>query len=85
MRSLPLPDRGEVRDYLDLRDWLRVSPEDRDLYAATKRRLARQRWGDMNDYAVAKTDVVLDILGRARAWRDGPGPGEGVCEPTVGE
>jgi GrpB-like predicted nucleotidyltransferase (UPF0157 family) len=64
------PDRGEVRDYLDLRDWLRVSPEDRELYAATKRRLARQRWGDMNDYADAKTDVVLAILGRARAWRD---------------
>jgi GrpB-like predicted nucleotidyltransferase (UPF0157 family) len=64
------PARGEVRDYLDLRDWLRVSADDRRLYAETKRRLARQRWGDMNDYAVAKTDIVLDILGRARAWRE---------------
>lgn len=63
------PDRPEVRDYLDLRDWLREDAGDRSLYAATKRRLARQQWGDMNHYADAKTDVVLRILTRARAWR----------------
>jgi GrpB-like predicted nucleotidyltransferase (UPF0157 family) len=62
-------DRAEVRDYLDLRDWLRVAPEDRALYAAEKRRLAGQQWRDMNDYADAKTDVIRDILTRARAWR----------------
>jgi GrpB-like predicted nucleotidyltransferase (UPF0157 family) len=60
------PHRTEVRDYLDLRDWLRLTPDDRKLYATTKRRLAQQRWRDMNDYADAKTDVVLDILARAR-------------------
>jgi GrpB-like predicted nucleotidyltransferase (UPF0157 family) len=65
------PGRPEVRDYLDLRDWLRVDAEDRELYAATKRMLARQQWGDMNDYADAKTQVVQDILARARAWRAG--------------
>ncbi len=40
------PGRPEVRDYLDLRDWLRVAFGDRERYAATKRRLAtkhRQR------------------------------------------
>jgi GrpB-like predicted nucleotidyltransferase (UPF0157 family) len=67
------PDRPEVRDYLDLRDWLRVDAQDRELYAATKRRLARQRWADMNDYADAKTDVIAAILARARAWRAGSG------------
>ena len=36
------PDRPEVRDYLDLRDWLREDTPDRELYAATKRRLARK-------------------------------------------
>ncbi len=66
------PDRREVRDYLDLRDWLRVHNEDRSLYAATKRRLAQQPWSDMNYYADAKTDVVLQILARARAWRAAP-------------
>ncbi|MDP9397397.1 MAG: GrpB family protein [Actinomycetota bacterium] len=65
------PDRVEVRNYLDLRDWLRVDPADRELYAATKRRLAQQQWTDMNAYADAKTDVVLEILGRAAGWRAG--------------
>ncbi|MGV8966272.1 MAG: GrpB family protein [Cellulomonas sp.] len=63
------PARAEERDYLDLRDWLRVSSEDRALYATVKRHLAQQQWNDMNDYADAKTDVVLDILTRARTWR----------------
>ena len=61
--------RAEERDYLDLRDWLRVSSEDRTLYESVKRHLAQEQWSDMNDYADAKTDVVLDILTRARAWR----------------
>lgn len=65
------PDRPEVRDYLDLRDWLRVDAEDRERYAATKRMLARQPWRDMNDYADAKTEVIDDLLARARAWRAG--------------
>jgi GrpB-like predicted nucleotidyltransferase (UPF0157 family) len=63
------PDRAEVRDYLDLRDWLRVAAADRDLYAAAKRQLAQQQWTDMNDYADAKTDVITEILARAKAWR----------------
>jgi GrpB-like predicted nucleotidyltransferase (UPF0157 family) len=65
------PDRPEVRDYLDLRDWLRVNAEDRELYAATKRTLARQQWNDMNDYAEAKSDVISAMVTRARAWRAG--------------
>ncbi len=36
-------DRPEVRDYLDLRDWLRVDVGDRELYEATKRRLAQKQ------------------------------------------
>ncbi|MCW2616309.1 MAG: uncharacterized protein JWN08_3303 [Frankiales bacterium] len=64
------PADQAVADYLDLRDWLRESAADRALYAATKRDLAQRTWVDMNDYADAKTDVVLDILGRAREWRN---------------
>ena len=62
------PDRAEVRDYLDLRDWLRDA-EDPALYAAEKRRLAEQQWRDMNDYADAKTDII-----RTRARSGAPGP-----------
>lgn len=58
-----------VTDYRDLRDWLRVSANDRTLYASTKKQLARQEWSDMNYYADAKTDVVREILARAREWR----------------
>lgn len=63
------PADQAVVDYLDLRDWLRVSVADRALYAGTKRDLARRAWSDMNDYADAKSDVIRDILERARAWR----------------
>ena len=58
-----------ITDYVDLRDWLRVDEADRDLYAEVKRDLARRRWTDMNHYAEAKTDVIAQVLGRARAWR----------------
>lgn len=59
-------DHPAVRDDLDLRDWLRRSPQDRDRYATTKRALARRAWRDMNDYADAKTEVITEIRERAR-------------------
>ncbi len=64
------PQDPAVADYLDLRDWLRVSPQDRHLYAETKRVLAERDWEDTNDYAEAKTDAIRTILGRAREWRE---------------
>ena len=67
------PGHSAVGDSLDLRDWLTVDAADRDLSAATKRRLAERSWRDMNDYADAKTEVVQAVLGRARAWRAGAG------------
>ena len=68
------PDHPEVAALLDLRDWLRVSAPDRELYAATKRSLAEHDWPDMNHYAAAKSPVVLAVLGRARAWRAAGSP-----------
>jgi GrpB-like predicted nucleotidyltransferase (UPF0157 family) len=58
-----------IRDYLDLRDWLRVDESDRAVYADVKRELAQRPWSDMNHYAEAKSDVIQQVLGRARAWR----------------
>lgn len=40
---------------------------DRELYARTKRGLARQEWKYMQNYADAKTEVVEEILARARS------------------
>lgn len=55
-------DRTELRDCLELPDWLRVDADDRDLYAAVKRRLAQQPWDDMNDYTDAKTTRICYLL-----------------------
>jgi GrpB-like predicted nucleotidyltransferase (UPF0157 family) len=46
------------------RDWLRSHPEDRDLYAATKRRLARDTVDRPGDYSLAKNDVIDEIYER---------------------
>jgi GrpB-like predicted nucleotidyltransferase (UPF0157 family) len=61
------PDAPNVLEYRLLREWLKQSPDDRTLYAETKRALARHDWDDMNDYAMAKTDVIHAILERARS------------------
>ena len=58
---------GEIARMRMFRDWLRSHPDDRDLYAATKRELATRRWRYVQDYADAKTEVVEAILARAGA------------------
>ncbi|MEV1286336.1 GrpB family protein [Micromonospora sp. NPDC049679] len=46
------------------RDWLRSHPEDRELYATTKRHLARDTAHQPGDYNLAKNDVIDDIYAR---------------------
>lgn len=55
----------EVERMLRFRDRLRVDPGDRELYARTKRELARRPWRHVREYAEAKSEVVTVILGRA--------------------
>ena len=57
----------EIDQMLAFRDWLRISQSDRELYARTKRELARHEWKQMQDYADAKTPVVQEILARMRS------------------
>jgi len=57
----------EVERHLLLRDWLREHPEDRDLYRDTKVELSRREFRNVNEYAAAKTRVVVEILKRAGA------------------
>jgi GrpB-like predicted nucleotidyltransferase (UPF0157 family) len=54
------------------RDWLRVSPQDSELYARTKQELAQREWAHVQDYADAKQTVIAEILTRAEAWRSSP-------------
>jgi GrpB-like predicted nucleotidyltransferase (UPF0157 family) len=61
------PGCEEVDQMLLLRDWLRTHDEDCDLYARTKRELAAKEWKYLQNYADAKSEVVQEILARARA------------------
>lgn len=60
------PDTGsaEIERMLGFRDWLRAHEDDRDRYAAEKRRLAGRPWRRVQDYADAKTEVIEEILAR---------------------
>ena len=64
-RSAPEPIR-----HLLFRDWLRSHPDDRDLYASTKRRLAQDTADRPGDYSLAKSDVIDAIFARIFAAND---------------
>jgi GrpB-like predicted nucleotidyltransferase (UPF0157 family) len=55
---------GEVERYLDFRDQLRRSADDRLAYERLKRELATLEWEDMNEYAYAKGGLIETILSR---------------------
>jgi GrpB-like predicted nucleotidyltransferase (UPF0157 family) len=56
----------EIDQMLLFRDWLREHLEDRVLYAAAKRDLAKREWKFVQSYADAKSVVVQQVLARAR-------------------
>jgi|SRR5579875_3313084 len=60
------PGSPEIERYLRFRDHLRTDDGDRRLYEETKRRLAGRRWQYVQQYADAKTEVVEEIMTRAR-------------------
>lgn len=64
---------SEIDRHLEFRDWLRTYPEDRDLYAEAKRRIAAESHATMPDYAEAKNEVVQQIQDRINAHRSGTG------------
>ncbi len=55
----------EISRMLAFRDWLRVNNDDMKLYERTKQELAVRTWKYVQNYADAKSDVVMEILGRA--------------------
>ncbi len=60
------PGCPEIARMRLFRDWLRANAADRQLYERTKRDLARREWKYTQQYADAKTEVVEEILARAR-------------------
>ncbi|MET9629392.1 GrpB family protein [Lentzea sp. NPDC006480] len=72
---------AQVRRHLIFRDWLRDNDSDRELYARVKRELSAREWERVQDYAAAKSEVVLEILERAYlTWRAEPGDVEFVTQ-----
>jgi GrpB-like predicted nucleotidyltransferase (UPF0157 family) len=61
------PGNGQTSRYRLFRERLRSHPDELALYAAKKRELAAREWKYIQNYADAKTEVVEEILGRARA------------------
>jgi GrpB-like predicted nucleotidyltransferase (UPF0157 family) len=61
------PGCEEVEQMRVLRDWLRTHEDDRDLYARAKRELAAKQWKYVQNYADAKSEIIQEILARARA------------------
>ncbi len=60
------PGCAEIDRMLLFRNWLRSNASDRELYERTKRELARKDWKYTQNYADAKTEVVEEIIARAR-------------------
>jgi GrpB-like predicted nucleotidyltransferase (UPF0157 family) len=58
-RSAPEPIRHKL-----FRNWLLSHPEDRELYASTKRRLAGDTVDQPGDYNLAKNEVIDEIYAR---------------------
>ena len=61
------PGCPEIERYLLFRDRLRADPEERARYQRVKRELAERDWTYVQQYADAKTEVVEEIIARARS------------------
>jgi GrpB-like predicted nucleotidyltransferase (UPF0157 family) len=55
------------------RDFLRESPNERDLYAQTKQSLAEKFRYDRAGYSNAKAPILWEIMGRADRWSQATG------------
>jgi GrpB-like predicted nucleotidyltransferase (UPF0157 family) len=63
----------EAERMLLFRDRLRAEEDERALYEKAKRRLAARNWSRVQDYADAKSEVVEEIIARARgSFEDSP-------------
>ncbi|MEV0072241.1 GrpB family protein [Amycolatopsis sp. NPDC050768] len=63
------PGNGQTERYLLFRDRMRTHPQELATYLAKKRTLAAKTWTYIQHYADAKSEVIDEIVGRARAAR----------------
>jgi GrpB-like predicted nucleotidyltransferase (UPF0157 family) len=79
------PGSPEIERYLIFRDRLRSDPADRERYQRIKRELAQRDWRYVQQYADAKTEVVEEIIARARGGAGDPPFEHPVVESSLGE
>ena len=79
------PGSPEIERYLIFRDRLRRDPADRERYQRIKRELAQRDWRYVQQYADAKTEVVEEIIARARGGAGDPPFEHPVVESSLGE
>jgi GrpB-like predicted nucleotidyltransferase (UPF0157 family) len=70
------PGSPEIERYQLFRERLRSDPADRAHYQRVKRELAQRDWTYVQQYADAKTEVVEEIIARARALAGGGQAGD---------
>jgi GrpB-like predicted nucleotidyltransferase (UPF0157 family) len=61
--------RPWLGDQMDLRDYLRSHPEERDRYAELKRRLAEEIDQSFLQYTISKMSMSIEMIERAKTWR----------------
>jgi GrpB-like predicted nucleotidyltransferase (UPF0157 family) len=61
---------AKINYYLIFRDYLRTHPSERDLYIGVKKDLYSKYSENYADYDGGKSDVILEIRGRAVDWFD---------------
>lgn len=73
-----LCDRGRpwMDEQMDLRDYLRTHPEERDRYAELKRGLAARIEQSFLQYTISKMSMSIEMIDRAREWRAASAAGE---------
>jgi GrpB-like predicted nucleotidyltransferase (UPF0157 family) len=62
-------DRLWIDEQVDMREYLRTHPEERDHYREQKRRLAEEKAEDLLHYSLRKLAITVDMVDRARTWR----------------
>jgi GrpB-like predicted nucleotidyltransferase (UPF0157 family) len=63
------PRRPWLAEQMDLREYLRADAEERDRYAALKRRLAAESGKGFLAYTLAKLGLGVEMVDKARRWR----------------
>lgn len=62
-------DSVEWNNYINMRDYLNSHEEDARRYSELKERLALQFPSDRNKYTEMKSELISEILNKARIWR----------------